>query len=79
MEGIEMLFICIVLSIPVYGYCIWSLYDPEESFLFFERWRYKETPEVSDLQIKLIRIGSVFAMVIVTIYIIVVAVNTFRP
>ncbi|WP_342532501.1 hypothetical protein MHB40_13440 [Lysinibacillus sp. FSL K6-0057] len=74
-----MLFICIVLSIPVYGYCIWSLYDPEESFLFFERWRYKETSEVSDLQIKLIRIGSVFAMVIVTIYLIVVAVNTFRP
>ena len=79
MEGIEMLFICIVLSIPVYGYCIWSLYDPEESSLFFERWRYKETPEVSDLQIKLIRIGSVFAMVIVTIYLIVVAVDTFRP
>ena len=79
MKGIEMLFICIVLSIPVYGYCIWSLYDPEESFLFFERWRYKETPEVSDLQIKLIQIGSVFAMVIVTIYIIVVAVDTFRP
>lgn len=79
MKGIEMLFICIVLSIPVYGYCIWSLYDPEESFLFFERWRYKETPEVSDLQIKLIRIGSVFAMVIVTIYLIVVAIDTFRP
>ncbi len=79
MEGIELLFISIVLSIPVYGYCIWSLYDPEESFLFFERWRYKETPEVSELQIKLIRIGSVFGMVIVTIYLIVVAVQTFAP
>ncbi|MFL1997400.1 MULTISPECIES: hypothetical protein [Lysinibacillus] len=74
-----MLFISIVLSIPVYGYCIWSLYDPVESFLFFERWRYKETPEVSELQIKLIRIGSVFGMVIVTIYLIVVAVQTFAP
>lgn len=79
MEGIELLFISIVLSIPVYGYCIWSLYDPEESFLFFERWLYKETPEVSELQIKLIRIGSVFGMVIVTIYLIVVAVQTFAP
>ncbi len=79
MEGIELLFISIVLSIPVYGYCIWSLYDPVESFLFFERWRYKETPEVSELQIKLIRIGSVFGMVIVTIYLIVVAVQTFAP
>lgn len=74
-----MLFISIVLSIPVYGYCIWSLYDPEESFLFFERWRYKETPEISDLQIKLIRIGSVFGILIVTIYLIVVTLQTFVP
>ncbi|WP_274381817.1 hypothetical protein [Lysinibacillus cavernae] len=44
-----MLFISIVLSIPVYGYCMWCLYNPEESYLFFERWRYKETPELSDL------------------------------
>lgn len=43
-----MLFISIVLSIPVYGYYIWCLYDPEESFIF-ERWRYKETPTLSDL------------------------------
>ncbi|WP_413367986.1 hypothetical protein [Lysinibacillus sp. 3P01SB] len=27
-----MLFIVVVLSIPVYGYCIWSLYEPEEAF-----------------------------------------------
>ncbi len=49
-----MLFIVAVLSIPVYGYCIWSLYEPEESFFFMEKWRYKEVPELSNLQIKLI-------------------------
>ena len=73
-----MLFISIVFSIPIYGFCIWSLYQPEESFFFFDRWRYKEIPELSDIQIKLIRIGSVFAMIMYTIYLIVVAIDTFR-
>lgn len=47
-----MLFIVVVLSIPVYGYCIWSLYEPEEAFFFMDKWRYKEVPELSDLQLK---------------------------
>ncbi|QPQ30653.1 hypothetical protein [Lysinibacillus sp. JNUCC 51] len=74
-----MLFISIVFSIPIYGFCIWSLYQPEESYFFFDRWRYKEIPELSDIQIKLIRIGSVFAMIMYTIYLIVVAIDTFTP
>ncbi|MFF2175993.1 hypothetical protein ACFVT8_05945 [Lysinibacillus sp. NPDC058147] len=69
-----MLFLSIVLSIPIYGLCIWSLYQPEESYFFFDRWRYKEIPELSDIQIKLIRIGSVFTMIVFTIYLIVVAI-----
>lgn len=73
-----MLFISIVLSIPIYGFCIWSLYQPEESYFFFDRWRYKEIPELSDIQIKLIRIGSVVVMILFTIYLIVVAIDTFR-
>ncbi|WP_042222473.1 hypothetical protein [Oceanobacillus manasiensis] len=74
-----MLFFVIVLSIPVYVLCIWSLYEPEESFLFLDRWRYKETPELSDIQIKLIRIGSVITMVLWTIFLIVTAIETFTP
>ncbi|MGE7930669.1 hypothetical protein [Lysinibacillus xylanilyticus] len=74
-----MLFISIVFSIPIYGFCIWSLYQPEESYFFFDQWRYKEIPELSDIQIKLIRIGSVFAMIMYTIYLIVVAIDTFTP
>jgi len=69
----------IVFSIPVYGYGIWSLYEPEESYFFLDRWRYKEVPELSDIQIKLIRIGSVMDMIIWTAIIIVVAIDTFTP
>jgi hypothetical protein len=74
-----MLFILIVFSIPVYGFGIWSLYEPEESFFFLDRWRYKEIPELSDIQIKLIRIGSVITMILWTILIIVVVIDTFTP
>ena len=74
-----MLFIIILLSIPVYAYCIWSLYEPEESFFFLDRWRYTEIPELTDIQIKLIRIGGVIGMVVMTIVIIIVAIDTFTP
>lgn len=74
-----MLFIVIVLSIPMYGFCIWSLYEPEESFFFLDKWRYKQIPELSDIQIKLIRIGSVIIMIIWTLMIINVAIDTFSP
>ncbi|CAM5222537.1 hypothetical protein UACE39S_02714 [Ureibacillus acetophenoni] len=30
-----MLFIILVLSIPVYGFAIWSLYEPERKLLLF--------------------------------------------
>ena len=71
-----MLFIVAVLSIPVYGYCIWSLYEPEEAFFFMDKWRYKEVPELSNLQIKLIRRSSIAIMVIMTIIMLWLAVHT---
>ncbi|REB05148.1 hypothetical protein DVB69_15390 [Sporosarcina sp. BI001-red] len=74
-----MLFILIVFSIPVYGYCIWSLYKPVESFFFLDRWRYKEIPELSELQIKFIKIGSIFTMILWTILIISGVIDAFTP
>lgn len=74
-----MLFIFIVISIPVYGLCIWSLYEPEESYFFLDRWRYKEIPELSDIQIKLIRIGSIITMIVWTIILIAGAIDAFTP
>lgn len=74
-----MLFILIVISIPVYIFCIWSLYEPKESYFFLDRWRYKEIPELSDIQIKLIRIGSVITMIIWTIILIAGVIDAFTP
>lgn len=72
-----MLFIVVVLSIPVYGYCIWSLFETEEAMLFMDRWRYKEEPEFSDLQIKIFKSGNILAIIFMTIYILIVAYDTF--
>jgi hypothetical protein len=72
-----MLFIMTILAIPVYGICIWSLYEPEESYFFMKKWQYKELPELSDVQIKLIRIGSVAVMIIMTVQLIMMAIETF--
>lgn len=74
-----MLYILIVFAIPAYGFAIWGLYEPEESFFFLNRWRYKEVPELSEIQIKLIRFGNVIAMILWTILIIVAAIDTFTP
>ena len=74
-----MLFIILVFSIPVYGYLVWSLYEPEESYFFLDRWKYKEVPELSDVQIKLIKYGSVIGMIIWTLLIIFIAIDTFTP
>lgn len=71
-----MLFIVVVLSIPVYGYCIWSLYEPEEAFFFMDKWRYKEVPELSDLQLKHIRYGSITVIILMSIGILALAINT---
>lgn len=73
------LFISITFSIPVYGFCIWSLYEPKESFFFLDRWRYNEVPELSDIQIKLIRIGSIIIMILWTILLISIAIDRFIP
>ena len=72
-----MLFIVIVLSLPVYAFAIWSFFEPEEAFLFGDRWRYQEVPEPSDIQVKLIKWGAVAGMIVTTMTIIFVAVSSF--
>lgn len=67
----------IVLSIPVYGICLWSLYEPEKSYFFFDWWRYKELPELSDAQIKSIKVGSISVMILMTLKLISLAIETF--
>ena len=59
-----MFFVFLVLSIPFFIFSIWSLIEPEESYLFLGRWRYQNPPEISDLHKKAIRIGTVFGMIL---------------
>ena len=72
-----MLFIAIVLSIPVYVLAIWGLCDPEEAILFLDKWRYKDEPEFSDMQMKLFKYGNIFTIILMSLYIIFTAVDTF--
>ncbi|MER1956692.1 MAG: hypothetical protein ABS942_04885 [Solibacillus sp.] len=72
-----MLFITIVISIPVYGFFIWGLYEPEEAMLFMEKWRYKEQPEFSNMQMKLYKLGNICGIILLTLYIMGVGYNKF--
>ena len=72
-----MLFFTIVISIPVYGFFIWGLYEPEEAILFMEKWRYKEQPEFSNMQMKLYKLGNICGIILLTLYIMGVGYNTF--
>ena len=71
-----MLFIVVFLSIPLYGYCIWSLYELEEAFFFMDKWRYKELPELSGLQIKSIRYSRIAVIILISVIILALAIYT---
>lgn len=68
-----MLFISVVLSIPLYGFLIWSLYEPDESIIFLDKWRYDEEPTFSELQMKLFKIGNIAGIVLLTGILIMIA------
>lgn len=70
-----MLFITIVLSIPVYIYLIWALNEPEEAYFFLDKWRYVEIPELSDIELKLFKIGNIACIIFMTLIIILSAIS----
>ncbi|MFJ7736357.1 hypothetical protein ACIQ2D_08435 [Lysinibacillus sp. NPDC097287] len=63
--------IALILSIPLYTIFIWSYFNPEESLLLGERWKYKEEPDFSDDAIKSVKIRSTLGIVIVTLALII--------
>lgn len=69
-----LLFFSIVLSIPFYGVAIWGLVEPDEAILFLEKWRYREDPVFSDEEMKLFKFRNIFAIVMMTVVIIVAAI-----
>lgn len=78
-EKVALLFIAIILSIPAYGFLIWSLYEPDEAAFFLDKWRYKEVPELSDLQKKLNKIANIVLIILLTIVLIALAIDAFTP
>lgn len=75
-----MFFVLLIFSIPVFIFSIWSLYEPEESYLFMRRWRYQRPPEISDLHKKAIRIGAVIGMILWLLLLLQTGYDTFfRP
>ena len=74
-----MFFFLLIFSIPIYGFCFWGIKDPEEVHFIFEAWSYKEFPKFSDVYILLQRIGYVIAIIVWTIILILVGIDTFTP
>ncbi|TGN36954.1 hypothetical protein E4L99_00245 [Lysinibacillus sp. S2017] len=57
-------------SLPFYAFLIWSIKEPVEAQLLFDRWRYKEPPSYSEKQINLFKIGNVFGIIALTLFLI---------
>ncbi|MCK6207742.1 hypothetical protein KZX50_20075 [Bacillus infantis] len=56
-------YLFIVLMIPVYGFLLWTYFNPEESVLKGQRWMYTEEPEVSRAAIRYTKFMSLFIMI----------------
>lgn len=64
------LVLAIFFSLPFYAFLIWSIKEPVEAQLLFDRWRYKEPPSYSEKQITLFKIGNVFGIIALTLFLI---------
>lgn len=73
-----MIILLVILSIPLYIYFIWGLYEPEEALLFGNRWRYGEDPEFSDLQLKLFKYSIWFGLILWTGMLIIQTISAFK-
>ncbi|OEH93810.1 hypothetical protein [Bacillus solimangrovi] len=57
------IFLTIVFIIPLYGVLIWTYFNPEESIMFGNRWKYKEDPELSEEHIRYTKLSTLIVMV----------------
>ncbi|WP_180827386.1 MULTISPECIES: hypothetical protein [Bacillus] len=62
-------YLFIVLMIPVYGFLLWTYFNPEESVLKGQRWMYTEEPEVSRAAIRYTKFMSLFIMIALPVFI----------
>lgn len=66
-----------ILSIPLYAFLIWSYFNPDDSLLLGERWKYKEEPELSDEAIKSMKVHSIIGFVVITLILVIWFVTLF--
>jgi hypothetical protein len=71
-ESVAGKIILFIILIPIYALLIWTLIDPRESLLFGKRWMYNEEPELSDEYLRFTKFVTVFIIVILTIFSIIV-------
>ncbi|WP_409368701.1 hypothetical protein [Lysinibacillus sp. 38-6] len=55
--------VIIIIMIPIYGLIIWSYFNPEESLMLGNKWKYKEEPTFSNELIRYTKFTSLVAMV----------------
>ncbi|PZD93182.1 hypothetical protein DNH61_24355 [Paenibacillus sambharensis] len=64
---IEIIVITLIGIIPLYAVLIWTYFNPEDSILFGNRWKYKEEPEPSDLAVRYVKGASLFSLIALTV------------
>ncbi|MDW2878171.1 MULTISPECIES: hypothetical protein [Bacillaceae] len=64
-------YLLIVFMIPVYALLLWTYFNAEESMLWGKRWMYSysEEPEVSEAAIRYTKFASVFMMIALPVFI----------
>ncbi|GEL77185.1 hypothetical protein TMU01_14200 [Tenuibacillus multivorans] len=46
---------------------VWSIVNPEESYLLGKRWMFKEEPDISEADIFMFRLSSIVSLIIVVL------------
>ncbi|CAM4425243.1 hypothetical protein [Paenibacillus tarimensis] len=63
----EIIAITLFGIIPLYAVLLWTYFNPVESMLFGNRWKYKEEPEPTDLAIRYVKGASLFSLIALTV------------
>lgn len=71
MEKIAYKFILLVITLPLILVLLYSFFNTEESLLWGNRWRYKNSNlEPSELSIKVAKIASLVGLIVIIFFII---------
>ncbi|WP_235847545.1 hypothetical protein [Paenibacillus tuaregi] len=72
----DVMFLFIVF-LPVLALLIWTYFNPEQSILWGERWKYAEEPEVSEKAIRFTKLSSLIAIILVILFFLILVLSCF--